>query len=174
MNMDFNEILDNRISVRKFRNKEVSNEIVNNILHMANKSPSAGNLQARNVVIVRGQDRKEKLVAAAYGQNCVKEAPVVLAINACPDISGNQYGERGRRLYAIQDATIFASYIQLAAISLGLDTVWLGAFDDKKVQDILGLDSESVPVTLMPLGYREEAPRYTPRKPLDYLVYKRV
>jgi len=172
--MHFNELLDNRISVRKFQDKEVPQETINSVLYMANKSPSAGNLQARNVVEVRSSKKKDQLSEAAYGQASVSQAPVVLVVNACPDISASRYGERGRKLYAVQDATIFASYLQLAATSVGLDTVWLGAFDEAEIQAIVGLDLDSLPIALLPMGYREKTPQYTPRKPLDYLVYKRV
>ena len=50
---------------------------------------------------------------------------------------------RGETLCSVQDATIAATYAMLAAVDLGLSTVWLGAFDDDEVAKIFGAETLS-------------------------------
>ncbi len=153
---------------------EVADDKLKEILSMANTSPSAGNLQARSVVIVKDKNTKEKISEAALNQSSIREAPVVLVVSASLNESVRKYGRRGRKLYAIQDATILAAYIQLAATSFGLSSVWVGAFNERDVQAILNLDNNMVPIALLPIGYAAEEPGETYRKSLERLVYKQV
>ena len=86
-----------------------------------------------------------------------------------PKESAGQYGERGAELYAIQDATIAATYAQLAVTDVGLATVWVGAFDLKSLQDIFQ-KSDLVPVVVIPIGYAAEIPEKRPRKELEEII----
>lgn len=95
-------------------------------------------------------------------------------IAANPRQSGLKYGIRGQELYAMQDATIFASYAQLAATYLGLASVWVGAFNEKEVKDILELPDEIRPVALLPIGYAAEEPDNRERKNLDEIIIKEI
>ena len=53
----------------------------------------------------------------------------------------------------------------LAAVDLGLSTVWVGDFDEKKVQDVLGV--KSIPVAMFSLGYAAEQPQPSPRRAIE-------
>ena len=64
----------------------------------------------------------------------------------------SQYGERGI-LYAVEDATIAATYMMLAAHAIRLQTCWTGSFDDETVSEILGLLQHARPVTLLAVGH---------------------
>ena len=41
----------------------------------------------------------------------------------------------------------------MVAVELGLGTCWIGAFDEGKVKEILGIPEEVRVVELMPMGY---------------------
>ena len=73
-------------------------------------------------------------------------------------IAPSQYGTKAK-LFSIQDATIAASYAQLTVSALGLSSVWVGAFNEQKVSVILGLSDNIIPVTLLPIGYKNEEPQ---------------
>jgi nitroreductase len=168
--MEFGEVLKRRRSIRKFEGREVPDERISEILELAKLSPSAGNLQARKVIVVKNKEIKEKLARAALDQDFIAEASVVFVIIACPEESAGRYGERGKNLYALQDATIFASYLQLVATNLGLASYWVGAFREEEVKNILELEETLVPIAIIPVGYAAEEPRKTPRKDLDEFV----
>jgi nitroreductase len=99
--------------------------------------------------MVQDEKKKRELALASLAQSFVAEAPIVLVFCADPEASGKKYGKRGRSLYSIQDATIAASYAQLAATALGLASCWVGAFDDEEVLKVLGNPEGLFPVAII-------------------------
>ena len=164
--MEFFEVLASRHSVRKFKEKEVEEEKLQKILEAANSAPSAGDLQAYEIVVVRDKTEKDKLSSAAYEQQSIAQASVVLIFFAHPDRSSGKYGRRGAELYCIQDVAIAAAYAQLAASALGLGCVWVGGFDEKEVAKVVNAKPNLRPVSILPIGYPAEQPRTTPRRGL--------
>lgn len=160
--MEFFEAVKNRRSIRRFKTASVEPEKIQKILEAANAAPSAGDLQAYEIVIVKSAEQKRKLCDAAYGQTSITSAPVVLVLLANADRSTIKYGERGK-LYAIQDATIAGAYIQLAAVALGLGSVWVGAFDEAAVSAVVNVKGAR-PIAIIPIGYGAEASYKTPRR----------
>lgn len=170
--MEFFEVLKSRHSVRFYIDKPVEEEKLEKILWAANSAPSAGNLQAYEIVVVRDPGRRRALSDAALGQEFIAQAPVVLVFLINPGRTKWRYGLRGVHLYCIQDATIAASYAQLAATALGLGSVWVGAFDSSAVSEIVAAKGELTPVAIMAIGYPGEEPDITPRRPLNDLVHE--
>jgi nitroreductase len=162
--MDFFEVLGKRASTRLFLKRAVEGEKIERLLWAVNTAPSAGNLQAYRVAIVRDADAKKALGEAAFGQSFVALAPIVLVFLAEPQKSAARYGERGEALYCIQDATIACCYAQLAAVALGLASVWVGAFDEAMVKRAIGLGGGQRPVAILPLGYAAETPAKPARR----------
>jgi nitroreductase len=170
--MDYFQVLEERRSMRKYASWPVEAEKLQRILDAANQAPSAGNLQGYDIYLVRDLQLRQALVRAAGQQEFLAEAPLVLVFCADPERSAVKYAERGRSLYALQDTTIACTFAMLAAKALGLDTVWVGAFDEQQVASLLGLPSRLRPVALLPVGYagKETYPR--PRRTLDDLVHE--
>ncbi len=169
--MEFFEVVNRRRSVRAYDARPVEDEKLNAILKAANQAPSAGNLQAYEVYLVRNKNALRALAAAALGQMFVAGAPLALVFCAHPARGAHRYGERGRRLYAVQDATIACTYAMLAATALGLATVWIGAFDDDGVRSVIGGPKDQTPVAVLPIGYDAERPAPTPRRSLQDLIH---
>ena len=168
--MDFFEAVEKRRSVRKYESREFGRQEMKQILDAINAAPSAGNLQGYEVVIVNDPTTKDALTKAAYGQAFINEAPVSLVFCADHARSAQKYGKRGADLYAVQDATIAASYCQLAATALGLATVWVGAFDTKLAAEAVNAPTHVTPVAIITIGYAAEQPQRTPRrKTLDLI-----
>jgi nitroreductase len=168
--MDFFELVQRRRSIRAFTSQALEEGKLTQILEAANLAPSAGNLQAYSIVIVRDAAARQALSRAALGQESVMQAPVVLAFFAHPQSSMAKYKSRGIELYSLQDATIACAYAQLAASAQGLGTVWVGAFEDAAVKAALKAPPEWRPVALLPIGYPAESAAPTLRRPLEDLV----
>jgi len=168
--MDFFEVIERRQSIRAYVAKEIEQAKVERILSALCLAPSAGNLQAFLVIVVREQQKKQHLDEAAYGRGFIAEAPIVLAFLADQRRSETKYGTRGVALFSIQDATIAAAYTELAATALGIASCWVGAFDEERVRRALGAPAHLRPVTLMPLGYAAESPIRRHRRSLGELV----
>jgi nitroreductase len=170
--MEFFEAVSSRQSIRAYHPTAVKNINLDKILTAANTAPSAGNLQAYQIVVVQHAVTRSSLAVAAHGQGFLAQASVVLAFFADPARSSARYGARGERLFCIQDATIAACHAQLAATALGLGTCWVGAFDDRRVAQILGAPEQLPPVCLLAIGYAAERPAYSSRRDLTDLVHE--
>ncbi len=170
--MEFFDVLAKRHSIRAFKKREVEEDTLRKILEAANSAPSAGDLQAYEIVVVKGKEKRRALARTALNQEFIAEAPVVLVFLINPKRTRRRYGLRGMHLYCIQDAAIAASYAQLAATALGLGSVWVGAFDAAEVSKLVRAGEGLTPVALMPLGYPDEEPEPTPRRRLDDLVHE--
>lgn len=168
---DFFETVRHRHSVRIYQqDMPVDDARLHAILEMACAAPSAGDLQAYRIVVVRDPGERRALAVAADHQGFIAEAPVCLVFCADPQRSAGEFGERGERLYALQDTTIAAAYAQLAIVAAGMGSAWIGYFDEQAVREQLGLDAALQPVALMTVGYPAELPVPTPRRRLAEVV----
>lgn len=169
--MEFIDVLNKRHSIRAFKERPVEEDKLSKIMEAVNTAPSAGNLQAFEVYVVRDNKRKNDLSIAAIYQEFISEASVCLVFCANPARSAIKYGERGKTLYSLQDATIAATFAVLRAVDLGLGTAWVGAFDEQRVKQIIGA-KEVRPVAIIPIGEPAESPRVSPRRKLKDLFHE--
>ncbi|TCO80207.1 nitroreductase [Plasticicumulans lactativorans] len=168
---DFFETVRHRHSVRQYQaDMPVEDAKLHAILEMACAAPSAGDLQAYRIVVVRDAAERQGLADAAAGQHFIAAAPVCLVFCADPARSATEFGPRGEALYAVQDTTIAAAYTQLAAVAAGLASAWIGYFDEVAVARLLHLEPGLKPIALMTVGYPAELPNPTPRRRLAEVV----
>ncbi len=168
---DFFETVRHRHSVRKYyADMPVEEEKLHAILEMACAAPTAGDLQSYRIIAVKDAKTREALCQATKDQSFLCEAPVNLVFCADTGRAEQEYGARGKELYAIQDATIAASYAQLAIVAAGLGTAWVGYFDEQELSKRLNLEEGERPIAIITVGYPAELPEPTPRRPLDQIV----
>ena len=168
---DFFETVRHRHSIRKYQpDMPVERGKLHAILEMACAAPSAGDLQAYRIFVVQDLGRRQALERAAEDQLFIAEAPVCLVFCADPRRSASTFGERGAKLYAMQDTTIAAAFAQLAVVAAGMGSTWVGNFDEAQVQTVLGLQPDLVPIALLSLGYPAEVPEPSPRRRLQEIV----
>ena len=164
--MDLEECMLGRRSIRRYRNGKVPDEIVRHALELANAAPSAGNLQAREFIIVRDLERKQLLSKAALGQSEPYQADLNVVFCANLQRIGN-YGKRGKELYVLQDVAAAIENFLLYVHSQGLGAVWIGAFNEKAVSDALELPPHIRPLAIVPVGIPGEVLEPPDRRPLD-------
>ncbi len=169
--MEFCDLIETRHSIRGFQGRDVEQAKLRKILETANAAPSAGNQQAYDIYVVTDVRQRSALSRAALAQGFVLTAPVALVFCANPARNEDRYGERGRTLYSIQDATIAAAFAMLAVFDQGLATVWTGAFDPDEVRRIVGAPQHATPVVILPIGYPAAEPEPRVRRPLEDLVH---
>ncbi len=163
-------ILFERRSVRRFRKEEIPEEDLMKMLEAANFAPSAGNLQARDFIVIKDEENKRKVAEIAYGQYFIAEAPVVVVICANYGISMSRYGKRGE-VYALQDADAATQNLLLAAHALGYGAVWIGAFDEEKLSELLDLPPYVRPTAIVPIGKPAEKPRFPGREEISKKIH---
>jgi len=168
--MELFEAIDHRHSIRAYRPTPVERSKIETIVAAARLAPSAGDLQAYLILIAERSEAKAHLAEAALGQAFIAEAPIVLVFFADTRRSEKRYGERGAGLFCVQDATLAAAYVQLAATAQDLGSCWVGAFDEARVAAILAAPAHLRPIALMPIGYPAEAPARPARRPVSELI----
>jgi len=96
-------------------------------------------------------DRRAALSEAALGQEAIQDGAVVIVIAGVFERTTRKYGERGIQ-YVHMEVGSVAQNIYLQAESLGLGTVFIGAFYDDQVKSVVGLSHDEQPLCLMPVG----------------------
>lgn len=163
------EIIKNRRSIRKFLKKEIPEELIKKLIEALIWAPSAGNLQSRKFYFIFNQRIKKDLVRAALGQDFIVLAPLVI-IGCTDEKISWRYGERGKNLYSICDVAAAIENLMLLAHSEGLGTVWVGAFDEARVAEILNLPKNLRPIVMLPVGYPAEKPKAPNRVSKDKVI----
>jgi len=169
--MEFKKVVEKRRSVRSYTDDKIPKEDIKKIIRIGHMAPSAGNRQARDFIIVEDEKEKEELVDNAYGQSFISEAPWVLVICANKERSAERYGERGRELYSIQDATAAIENMLLAVVDMGYSSCWIGAFEEDKVAEQFDIPEGVRPVALLPVGLPAQKPSKPPKKDTEELTH---
>jgi SagB-type dehydrogenase family enzyme len=102
-------------------------------------------------VEVRNDDRAKEVVADAVSDTPASRAYALIVITGVPDRITGKYTERGIR-YMWMEAGHAAQNLLLAAAALGLGAVTIGAFNDARMSDALGLTDAEEPLYLIPVG----------------------
>jgi nitroreductase len=98
-------------------------------------------------------DLRAELARAAHGQTVVSSAPVSLLFAGVPARTAAKYGERAGR-YVHMEVGAAGENVFLQCESLGLATVFVGAFDDQKAKQAIGLPAGEDVFAIMPVGRR--------------------
>ena len=179
-NVSLEEAIYQRRSKRKFEQKDLSLEQIGQLLWAAQgitnekmgfrSVPSAGALypleiyavkkdglfhyvpDGHKIKLISGEDLRGRLSEAAWGQSFVKEVPLDIIICAVYSRVTSKYGERGAR-YVDMEAGHTGQNVQLEAVSLGLGSCVVGAFDPAEVSALLSLPKEEEPLYIIPVGY---------------------
>ncbi len=105
------------------------------------------------LAIIR-DDRRDELSFSCHNQRFIQAAPVVLLVTGVVERTESRYGTRAQR-YVFMEAGHLGQNVSLQAVTLGLSSVMVGAFDDQKVAEIMDLDISQTPLYVIPLGYRK-------------------
>ncbi|MCS7281446.1 MAG: nitroreductase family protein [Desulfobacterota bacterium] len=175
--MDLMKVIHERQSIRKYKEDEVPEEILLEIIDAARRSPSWANSQTWRFVIVKDKSVKEALAKTLTENNPAKEAvtkaPILVCLVSEKGVSGFRKGvpRTSKGDYYMFDAGIAMEHIVLAAWNFGLGTCHIGAFNHEEAEKILGVPEGYTIVAMSPIGYFDEKPNVTPRKPLKEILF---
>ena len=152
--MEVKDALLKRRSIRKYLDKEVSDEIIEELLHAAMSGPSACNRRPWIFYVIKDQDKLNELRKASRFSNM--NAPLAIVV----------VGDLSRSLplqlkdFWIQDCSAATENILLRATDSGLGSLWCGIYPQKRpverVKDILGITSSDIPLNIIYIGYGDE------------------
>lgn len=177
------DVLKKRTSIRKYSDREVSEELLNELLEAAGRTQTMGNLQLYSVVVTRDAAMKEKLSPAHFNQPMVKAAPVVLTI--CADFNRTTEWCRNRSadpgydnmlsfINAASDALLYTQTFCCLAEESGLGVCYLGTtvYMPGMIIDALRLPRLVMPVATITVGWPDEHPALSDRLPLASFVHQ--
>lgn len=175
--------LETRRSIRKYADREVSDELLNNLLEQALRTQTMGNLQLYSVIVTRDKEKKHQLAPAHFNQPMVTGAPVVLTF--CADFRRTTQWARCRKadpgydnflsfINAATDALLYAQTFCCLADEAGLGYCYLGTtvYQPMSIIETLRLPQLVMPVATITLGWPDECPALSDRLPLDAIVHQ--
>jgi nitroreductase len=186
--VDVLEAIKNRRSIRHYQPTSLDEAAVEQVLEAAHWAPSWGNKQCWQFIVVRQKETKTKIAETLSREyfdgerienaaaSAIKQAPVLIIVCAelgkagChPD--GTPATDKGDCWYMF-DIGLAMQNLSLAACSLGLGTVIVGAFDAGKVAALLGVPDGFTVVAMTPLGVPDHKGQVSPRKELASALHK--
>ena len=132
--MEFKEVIRERFSCRKYSAREIDREKLNAVLEAGRLAPTAKNLQEQHIYVVQS---KEALAKIDRVTPCRYGAPTVLVVAFDKNNVFTYPG--GKRDSGVEDASIVATHMILAAADEGLGSCWINFFEPEKMAAELGL-----------------------------------
>ncbi|MCB2186567.1 MAG: nitroreductase family protein [Deltaproteobacteria bacterium] len=171
------QAIKNRRTIRKFEEKAVSEEVLNQLLEAIQMSPSWANTQCWEVIVVKDQARREALQATLSKGNpatkALVAAPLLLVMAGKKESSGYYGGAVTTKFgdWIMFDLGIATQSLCLAGYALGLGSVVVGLFDQDAAAKALEVPAGYEVVAMVPMGYPAKSPSAPPRKAVADFVH---
>lgn len=169
--MDALKCINTRRSIRKYKDKKVPESVVKKLIVAGMNAPSSYNSQPWIFILIKEKKTKSLIVEAKGGSQFIITAPLVIA--CCYDESKTK-----DKYHNIENVSLAAENILLAAHSIGLGACYLGAFDpknpkvEKSISKALKLPKKVKIVCLISIGYPDESPKKKTMRKLSEVVKK--
>ena len=166
------ELFLKRQSCREFIDKDVPDEIIEEICRVALLAPSACNCQPWRIVVAKGE-KKNSIVKSVQGMGMnkfVDKAPVLIALVEGKGNLLTRFGDKTKHTdFVHNDIGILQAHLVLAAHAAGLGTCILGWRNEKEIGKALGLGKNAKIPVMIALGYTpaDYSVRPKKRKPLS-------
>lgn len=177
------ELLNNHVSIRKFKSKAVEEELLQSIIYSGSRASTTGNMQLYSVVVNRSKENIEKLAPLHFNQAVAKTAPVLLTFVAdfnrfskwCSQNDAEPgYDNLLSFTTAVIDTMLCAQNVCIAAENNGLGICYLGTttYNAKEIIKELELPKLTFPITTIAIGYPDEKPDLVDRIPLNGIIHQ--
>lgn len=167
--MEFTEVVTNRYSCKKFDGRAVEAEKLSAILEAGRVAPTAKNLQEQRIYVVQSEEGLAKIDTITP---CRYDAGTVLVVAFNSENVFTYPGDK--RDSGIEDASIVATHMMLAAYNAGVDSCWINFFNPEVAAKELGIPKNEEVLMLLDLGYAAEGVgplgNHAKRKPLEETV----
>ncbi|MDN7242549.1 nitroreductase family protein [Planococcus sp. N028] len=180
--MELNDVINKHRSIREYEDREVSPELLDQILEAGIRASSSGNMQTYSIVVTTDKELKKKLYSAHMEQSMVVDAPVLLTF--CADFNRMRkwltlneapvhFDNFMSLMIGTIDATLASQNCALAAENAGLGICYMGSTlaNCDQIGELLNLPENVVPVVGFSLGYPAENPAPRDRLPQHGIVH---
>ena len=185
------DLLSKRVSVRKFQDKPIPDDVLHEILEAGRLSPSGGNEQPWRFGVITDPAVIAQIAEAARRQMWIAKAPLLIVL--CVTIVSDERGGRDiqvhrypeyadvitqmdKELYSAlnqeeHQTKIAGAHMALAALEHGVGSCWVSRFGVRRVVELLRLPEGTIPAEILVFGYPEKARKPTGKKGLDEVVF---
>ena len=149
--MEFSQLIEERYSVRKFKQQHLPQEVISHILDAAHKAPTGCNYQPQRILVLNSGEAMEKL------KDCTKchfNAPTAMLV--CYEKNESWTRKYDGALSAPVDAAIVTTYLMLAAQNEGVGSCWVMYFDPAAMRETFAIPESVEPTALLVMGYPAE------------------
>lgn len=175
--MDVKQAIEQRRSIRKYKDIPVEEEKLKVILEAARLAPTGSNTQSGKFIVVRSKDMREKIAEVSHRQKWMTQAPLFICCVADisvrlpdSDFFVDEMSPQFEVKQCIRDVSIQADHIVLQAQELGLSSCWIGWYNQTEIRETLGLPADKYVVGVLIIGYADEIPPPRKRKTLEEIV----
>ena len=150
--MEFEKLITERYSVRKFKREHLSEDIISEILSAAHKAPTGCNYQPQRILVLNTEESIEKLKKCT---RCHFEAPTAMLVCYNEDESWKRPYDGA--LSAPVDAAIVATHMMLAAHNAGVGCCWVMHFNPALIKEEFHIPENIKPLALLVMGYPDDS-----------------
>lgn len=163
--MDLKEAIENRRSIRFFKDIPIEQEKINLILDSARYAPTACNKQMLELITVSSKETREKIVKIGKAHPFLAKAALVIYALYPKNITKEENAN-------IQSASAAIQNMLLSAYSLGIGSIWTVACGERNfLRQILNIPENYIIVAAVCLGYAEKIPEMPKRRELKDIIH---
>lgn len=168
--MEFNDLIEKRFSVRKFKNNHLPKDVIDKIINAAHKAPTGCNYQPQRILVLNTDESMEKLRGCT---KCHFNAPTAMLV--CHNKNETWKRPYDGAVSSPVDAVIVTTYMMLAAENNGVGSCWVMHFDPEAVRDTFDIPQNIEPTALLILGYPADDAKplsmHYEKRPIDEVVF---
>lgn len=174
--MEFENCLTSRRSIRKYKDEELSSDVIKKLVRSANLAPSWKNSQVSKFYVALSKNQRQKIfdLLPTFNQNNTINASAYIISTVVDKISGcNKDGRFSQPIkdgYQYFDNGLQVQNLCLEATNLGLGTLIMGIFDEQGIRAIFDIPENEKIVAVISVGYPDINPTMPTRKPLDEIL----
>ena len=146
--MEFNKLITERYSVRKFRQEHLPQEVIDKILLAGHKAPTGCNYQPQRILVLNSDESTEKLRECT---KCHFNAPTAMLVCHNKDESWKRPYDGA--LSSSVDAVIVATHMMLACQQEGVGCCWVMHFNPSAMRETFNIPENIEPAALLVMGY---------------------
>ena len=164
MFMSLVDVILSRRSIRRYEQKEISKDVLDQILEAGRQAPSAANRQPWHFIVITDCEIEKELSKALVNKHIRNSAFTVV---------GCAYAglwHVGTRKWSIVGTSIALQNMVIAAWAMGVGSCWIGDFRENKVKQLLNIPDKWKVVALVSFGYPAEKPEAKKRKRIEEIV----
>ena len=170
--------IESRRSIRKYLDKPVEEEKLQQILESARLAPSGSNTQPWHFIVIKSEEKRKLIADTAHDQQWMTTAPVIIVcvgdmqsrIADTASLIVDEATSLFELKQIIRDTAIAIEHIVLEAETQGLATCWVAWYTQDAIRPVLNIPADKFVVSIITLGYAGESPAQRPRKSLEEIV----